>query len=273
MLKVVATIVGVGAASGLFYRNDAVYLISDNSNYLYQYSLTADSLSKVLLVNDDVNEEVKKKQKRDFEAISVSGDTVRVYGSGSSDNGLRDLRITGSLTDTQAGQAEGVTSLYARLRDLADMAEDDFNIEGAVHQGGQTYLFNRGNGPGRRNGVFKLDAATRDTTFVPVALPELDGAAAAFTDAILLDDTLYFLAAAEATDSAYGDGAIHGTLLGRLSLADLKLLGHEQISSSHKFEGITLVKQDATHLTFLLCEDADNGETESKLYSLTVNRY
>ncbi|SEL01399.1 DUF6929 family protein [Parapedobacter koreensis] len=272
LLKVVATIIGVGAASGIFYRDDSVYLISDDSNYLYHYSLSADSLSKTLLVADSIHERLPKKQKRDFEAMAVDQNRVYVYGSGSSDNGKRNLRITLGINNQQPDTAEDLTHLYSRLREQSGLVEEDFNVEGAIHRDGQTYLFNRGNGPSHMNGVFKLDAAARDTVFIPVELPKLKGVQAAFTDAIALDDMVYFLAAAEDAGSIYHDGAVCGTLIGRLSLPDLTLQDYTVISPTHKFEGITFVKQGTDSLTFFLCEDPDNGTVESTLYQLTVSR-
>ncbi|WP_353184058.1 hypothetical protein [Parapedobacter lycopersici] len=273
VLKVVATVVGVGAASGLFFRDDSVYLISDNSNYLYRYSLSADALDKVLLIADSLHEQLPKKLKRDFEAIAADGDRFYIYGSGSSDNGKRNLRITLDMESRQTDAVEAMTDSYARLRELAGLRKDDFNLEGAIHRDGNVYLFNRGNGPNQMNSIFKLDAANRDTTFLPVELPELGGVRTALTDAVMVGgDTVYFLAAAEDTESAYHDGAVNGTLLGTLSLPDFTLGDYILISDSHKFEGITFVEADTKHLTFFLCEDPDNGEQATALYRLTLNR-
>ncbi|WP_257657848.1 DUF6929 family protein [Parapedobacter lycopersici] len=271
-LKVVATIIGVGAASGLFFRDDSVYVISDDSNYLYRYSLSANTLSKVLLVADSLDEQLPKKQKRDFEAVAADGDRFYIYGSGSSDNGKRNLRIALDMEGRQPDTVEDVTHSYARLRELVGLTEDDFNLEGAIHRDGKVYLFNRGNGPNQMNGIFKLDAASRDTTFLPVELPELGGVRTAFTDAVAVGNTVYFLAAAEDTESVYHDGAVNGTLLGTLSLPDLTLEDYTLISDAHKFEGITFVAADTKYLTFFLCEDPDNGEQTTALYHLRVNR-
>lgn len=272
ILEVVATVVGVGAASGLFYRDDSVYLISDNSNYLYHYSLSANMLSKTLLVDSDTTrEQLPKKQKRDFEAISTAGNCFYIYGSGSGNIRKRNMQVAINVADSGWRVQKDLTTLYTRLRSLFNIADDDFNIEGAVHHDGQTYLFNRGNGPGHVNGIFRLGAAAQDTAFIPVDLPKLEGIQAAFTDAVVLDDKLYFLAAAEDAESTYYDGSIYGTLLGTLSLPDLSLQRCVVISPSHKFEGLTFVKRDAKRLTFFLCEDADTGDLETNIYQLSLS--
>ncbi len=274
VLQVIATIIGVGAASGLFYRNDSVYLISDDSNYLYRYSLSADTLDRrPLLDGDAAYERLPKKQKRDFEALAFDGDRFHIYGSGSSNSGKRNLQITIGIDERLPDTARDLTSLYARLQALAGIGEDDFNIEGVAYHEGTLYLFNRGNGPRSMNGVFRLDTAARDTAFFPIELPELGNTPAAFTDAVVVGDQIYFLAAAENADSVYDDGAIQGSLFGSLTLPRLDLQAYTVLSSTHKFEGLTFVGQDAERLTFFLCEDPDNGSAETTLFKLTIPSY
>lgn len=271
ILEIIATIFGVGAASGICLRDDTAYLISDDSNYLYRYSLTGQSLDTVLLVGQDhVHEGLPKKEKRDFEAMATDGEYFYVYGSGSSDRGKRNLRVTGRFGYPAPDTVEDLTPLYTRLKYKFGVGDDNFNIEGVVHHRETIYLFNRGNGPDHLNGIFKLDAATGDTSFVPVALPKLGNVQTGFTDAMLIGDTLFFLAAAEDAESAYHDGTVSGTILGRLSLLTLQLGYWKTISTSHKFEGLALQQADDQQLVFLLCEDPDNGSRQSTLYRLSM---
>jgi len=272
LLEIVYAIMGVGAASGIWYRNDTVYLISDDSNYLYAYSADKGTLQKTLLVTGDkTDERLPKKMKRDFEAIAFDETNFYVYGSGSSDDGKRNMRSVVSSSGEGPAQTQTLTPLYTRLQQQFAVDIDNFNIEGVIHYRDDIYLFNRGNGPRAVNGVFKI-GGNRDTTFIPVELPSLNGVGTGFTDAILVDDTVYFLAAAEDAGSVYHDGAVQGTVLGRLSFPGMELLHCVQISDTHKFEGLTLFADSIEKISFLLCEDPDDGSAKSTIYKLTLTK-
>lgn len=54
---------GIGAASGLTYSNDKLFIVSDNSNYLYEYHIESKTLNHRLLLDmDKLNEQVKKEK-------------------------------------------------------------------------------------------------------------------------------------------------------------------------------------------------------------------
>lgn len=268
-LEIIFSIIGIGAASGLFYRDNAIYLISDDSNYLYKYAMPTGTLGKILLNgDDDIHEQLPKKHKRDLEALAFDYPNFYIYGSGSTNSGRRDSRITVGL-DNHLSQTESLTILFRRLQEKFDIAVDNFNIEGAIHHAGEVYLFNRGNGPKAKNGVFKL--AADDSTFIPIALPSSSDMKFGFTDAILVgDDAIYFVATAEDSNSVYEDGTIQGSMLGKLSFPTLQLESYTIISETHKFEGITLYTEDAQKITFFLCEDRDNDVMESAIYQLIM---
>lgn len=217
-LEIIFSIMGIGAASGLFYKDNAIYLISDNSNYLYKYVMLTGTLKKVLLnADDNVQEHLPKEHKRDFEALAFEDPNLYIYGSGSTNSGRRDSRITFNLDNDQS-QVESLTPLFRRLQGKFDIAIDNFNIEGAIHRAGEVYLFNRGNGPKAQNGVFKLTAEA--SAFIPIALPSPPDMKFGFTDAILVgDDAIYFVAAAEDSDSSSAiivQGLANNTLSGSL---------------------------------------------------------
>lgn len=267
-LEILYSIIGVGAASGLFYKDNTIYLISDDSNYLYKYEIPTGTLGKILLNGDrNINEQLPKKNKRDLEAIAFDASNLYIYGSGSTSSGRRDSRITIAIDNDQS-HVESLTPLFRRLQEKFDVAIDNFNIEGAIHHAGDVYLFNRGNGPEGQNGIFKL--ATGDSTFIPITLPSSSDMKFGFTDAILVGDAIYFVATAEDSDSVYEDGTIQGSMLGKLSFPSLELESYITISETHKFEGITLYTEDAQKITFLLCEDRDNDVMESAIYQLTL---
>ena len=92
-----------------------------------------------------------------------------------------------------------------------------------------------------------------------------------FTDAILVEDKIYFLACAEDTNSTYNDGEILGSSIGSIDMKTMKMEFTKQITDRHKFEGLTLFKKTTTAIEFLLCEDNDNEVLESNIYSLKLD--
>lgn len=267
ILKLLFTIQGIGAASGLVYDDGQLHVISDNSNYLYNYTIAEQELNKVLLMDQSANEDVPKKRKADFESITFHDSTFFVLGSGSSKR-RNSLQQYHSGTGKVAGKS--MRKVYKALRKAYGVAEDDFNIEGLLFIGDELWLFNRGNGPLERNGIFVLNAATfSPKAFHDVPLGELSDVPLGFTDAILVDGRVYFTAAAEGGESSYHDGEVMGTVFGRLNPETMAVEYTETLSTTHKFEGITVYRKTASQIDFLLCEDPDNGTNTSTIYQLS----
>ena len=81
-LSVLFKIIGIGSASGILYHNDLLYVISDNSTYLYEYNIPNEKLNKIPLV-DYPQQNIPKKDKPDFESISFLENKLYILGSGS----------------------------------------------------------------------------------------------------------------------------------------------------------------------------------------------
>lgn len=262
------TISGISAASGLVYQNNHLYLIADNSYYLYNFSLNERALSKIRLDENAIDlENIAKAKKPDFESIAYDQGKYYIYGSGSTPN--RNTRITYE----KEANAEDFSSIYHHLQQKFDVDQDNFNIEGVIHTADEIWFFNRGNGQKSQNGIFKINKVNpEESSFIPIQLPLINEVQTAFTDAILIADTVYFIAAAEASNSTYLDGEIAGTILGKFNKNKPMQLETTLIPGKHKFEGITLKERSDKKLTFLLCEDPDDDKMEAIIYSLTIDQ-
>ena len=255
---------GIGAASGIVYQDDSLFIVSDNSNFLYQYSLSEKKLAKIKLFENNL-EIVAKKDKADFEALTLFDNKLYLFGSGSTKK--RNTRVSFNLQN-KAIKVKNLTKIYTRLTETISIAPNELNIEGVIITEETTYFFQRGNGSKAQNGIFCYDKKSKNVEFKIITLPEIKGIAATFTDAILIDNKIYFLAAAEATTSTYDDGEIVGSLIGTLDFKTMQLENHIQISDQHKFEGLTLYKKTATQIELLLCEDNDSEVLKTTIYSL-----
>ena len=65
-------IAGIGSASGLVYKNNSLFVISDNSSFLYEYYIQEKKLTKIPLLENG-QENIAKKNKFDFESIALKG--------------------------------------------------------------------------------------------------------------------------------------------------------------------------------------------------------
>jgi len=270
-------ILGIGSASGLLLNGTSLYIVSDNSHLLYEYSLIDKKLEKINIAPQGYTgplENILKPEKGDYEAITAMGDEIYIFGSGSTDKRNTILHI-----DSQSKKVYSpidATDLYLSMQEFSEINKDNFNIEAAVNNGSTWYLFNRGNGPKKQNGVFTLEGDINETSFQfiynDVKLPKINGFQSSFTDAVLIDDKLYFLAAAEKSNSTYKDGEVAGTLIGRMDTESMEVEFTEIISLKNKFEGITLYKKTDKTLEFLLSEDTDSDATASDIYKFTLEK-
>lgn len=264
---------GVTGSSGLIFEESHLWLISDDSYVLYRYHLQTEILERLNLHPDlPLMENMPKTEKPDFEAVAVVGDSLYIFGSGSV--GPRYYRAVVDKSSFKLTALESLKKLYSGIAEATQIGEEDFNIEGIIPDDDTLYLFNRGNGPERKNGVFKVSERNGISRiqygFNTVLLPKINGVPFGFTDAILVDDQVFFMASAEDTVSTFDDGEILGSGVGILSYPEFELIDFKLLTLNYKLEGITLMKKQDNTLTFLLCEDADDGLPETKVFKLEV---
>ena len=260
---------GIGSASGLIYHKNVLFVISDNSTFLYQYDIEKKVVLKFPLVKN-AHENIQKAEKPDLEAITSFGNQLFIFGSGSTEK--RNTMFSLDLA-TDKLQTNDLSQLYNFLKDVAKLEADELNIEGAICVNKSMLLFQRGNGQNSKNGIFIVpDSQENPIHFVPIELPLIDEVQTSFTDAILVDEHIYFLASAENTNSTYEDGEVLGSIIGKLNLRSFELENAILISETHKFEGITLFENNENEINFLLCEDNDTEVLESTIYKLNLKK-
>ena len=273
-LEILFRIIGIGSASGLLYKDHSVFVVSDNGGYLYHYLIGTENLSKTPLFESNVMENIPKPEKQDFESLTEYGDTLYVFGSGSTAN--RNKLICIDRHSKEVTATVDLTDLYAVLQSFGNIAATDFNIEGVVRRGDTWYFFQRGNNGTGKNAVFtvKGDIVKHDFAVIynPFKLPKIKGIEACFTDAVLVGDQIYFLATAENTSNSYDDGDVLGSIIGQIDIDKMKIGKTKKISDSHKFEGLALYADNARSISFLLCEDNDSALLESNIYKLTIEK-
>ena len=272
-LSLLFKIIGLGSASGLIYYDNTILAIGDNSSYLYEYQIDTNNLKRHALSKNS-EENILKYLKPDFEAITKYQDTLYLFGSGSTEN--RNTMVQVDIKTKKVIKTINLTDLYLGMQSFGTISSEDFNLEGAIFNGETWYLFNRGNGKTNKNVVFSITAKNLEGQLQMISkeykLPKIKGVRTSFTDAILVDDKIYFLATAEDTASTYDDGEVLGSIIGRIDVKKMKIDFTQKITDTHKFEGITLFKKSEKELEFLLCEDNDTDVLESNIYKLKIEK-
>ncbi len=267
-LQLFQEIIGIGSASGILYHDNSLFIISDNSSFLYQYNLEINTLIKHAL-DENPQENILKKDKPDFESIALKGNKIIVLGSGSTEN--RNISKSFHLKSKKI-QTIDFSKHFENFKKTASLSDDELNIEGLIITSEKSYFFQRGNSLNASNGIFIIDETTNETAFKTISLPKLNDIEASFTDAILVNDSIYFLAAVENTISTYDDGEILGTFLCKMRLDDFVLTKTLFLSEENKFEGLTFYNETESEIAFLLCEDNDTELLESSIFKLTINK-
>ncbi len=263
-IKPFITIDGVGNSSGIIYHQDHLYIVGDNSGFLFKYHVENKKLERFPLVKD-AKEITPKAFKQDFESIGLHDGNLHIYGSGSTKK--RNKQIDFSIADNSINK-NSTKDFYKRFLETAILSEKDLNIEGVVFHNDKQYYFQRGNGAQATNGIFVV--FENEIQFKPIVLPMILGLQCGFTDAVVHDNKCYFLATAENTTSTYLDGEIMGSIFGCINLDTFTIEYAQQIAAVEKMEGITVYKSDEKTITFLLCEDNDIEELKSIIYELKV---
>ena len=272
-LELLFQIIGIGSASGLICKDNSLLIIGDNSGFLYEYQMDSKNLKRHPLLENPI-ENTLKKDKADFEAITQFGDSIYIFGSGSTEK--RNKMIQVNATDKKIIATNDLSDLYAVMQNFGDIEPEDFNLEGAIYNGESWFLLNRGNGSSHKNVIFTIEGKNLTNDFTILSndykLPKIKGVRSSFTDGIIVGDSIYFLATAEDTESTYDDGEVLGSFIGSINLKTMKIDFTQKISSSHKFEGLTLFTNSKEKIEFLLCEDKDTEVLETEIYKLTLDK-
>ncbi len=227
----------IPSASAVEVINGNIYVVGDDSSFLYvlKYDLTL--LAKVPLYT--VKEEyitgnrIQKKEKADLECITrltINGyPHLLILGSGSK-SPRRDVAFLVKLpTPYNRKHLVWEISLvkwYAFLRMNEDVtgASGVLNFEAAASTEEYLYIFNRENNAALRFDLPEfiefIQGHTEGVPFPTVItseLPFIENVRAGFSGADYFDNKLFFTAAAEDTANAIDDGEIMGSAVGILS--------------------------------------------------------
>jgi hypothetical protein len=234
----------VRAGSGVAWIGGALAVIQDDAHFLAIADPATGRCRAVTLPPgegglrqfDDVRG--NKRFKLDLEAcVAVpdgrGGEALAAFGSGSTPRREQVLLVGGLADGDPRVELRDASGFYARLREAAEFAGSELNVEGAAWRGGRMVLLNRGNGAPAADrhaldAVCEVDwAALRAHLADPAAHPApapgsivqydlgmIEGWRLTFTDVAPFGDSLIYTATAEASPNTVDDGPVAGSALG-----------------------------------------------------------
>jgi hypothetical protein len=255
----------VAAGSGLVYHEQKFYVVADDECDLACF--TKNAMEKgvfIKLFSDSLPLEAKlrKKEKPDLEClIKLDDQRLLALPSGSKDN-----RVRGALFDVEKHLVQDLD--LSRTFQFLQQNVSELNIEGAVLQEDNIYLFQRGNGALNKNSMIVLklneflNGDIQNLKILPIDLGQIKQTPYSFTDATLgPNGDIYFLAAAEKSQSTYDDGEFVGAIIGSLNyLGEIIFIKDLEIEA--KPEGIAFDE----HGSFFIITDEDDIKKASILY-------
>lgn len=303
-----AVLKDIPSASGMEIVKGMVYVVGDDSPYLYGLDHDLQMKHKVLLYEPEEIEgdgRIPKKKKADLECMAyftINGYVhILVFGSGSK-SPARDVAYLIKLPTPYSKKhivwERDLTDWYDLLRSHPDVAgEGKMNLEGATCTDDAFILFNRGNKKGVNSAlVFHLEefiefiqGHTEMLPFPSVApydLPEVNGVASGFSGATVYGDKLFFTGAVEDVDDPYLDGPVSESLCGWKKVlpfnvskgVSAEILSHIQDTCvitfedkpyKSKVESIAIHEQDGDN-TFIALAVTDTDGDESEILMLEI---
>ncbi|HEX4925620.1 MAG TPA: hypothetical protein VFV50_16110 [Bdellovibrionales bacterium] len=273
----------VTAASGLVLKGGVFYTCADDELHLGVFEAKRESgaLHRIFDGELPVATADRKKKKPDLESLTYlppsqafRDGALLAVPSGSKPNRMigKAIPYAGVAPDFAKAFDVDFKDLFAHLASLYR----DLNVEGAAVLGETFRLLQRGNGKPAQNATIDLDLNEILSDLAmrrPLAkraylksrehdLGSIGNIKLTFTDCCYGPHArLWFLAAAEDTESTYDDGAFKGAVLGRMDSAGTTTDFHE-LDIHYKPEGLW-VEPDGT---FFIVTDADSPRTASRLY-------
>jgi hypothetical protein len=286
------------SASGVEIVGETVYIIGDDSPYLYRFT-AADLLPGQPLTLFETahfsSGRIAKAIKPDLECLTALTMTTGETGLLACGSGATAARENGFWVPLAGAQGEAATvhpvslsGLYGQLRKLLP-AGATLNLEAAAATTTELLLFQRTVGSTAGNLLFRLPLTAtldylqhRSTQMPPVRpqlfqLPNIQGKPAGFSGACAYENKLFVTASVEDTADAVLDGEVLGSFVGLLSLdqsinqpvsfAQLQLPGGQPYTG--KVESVAVRRRLAPNrYELLLVTDDDQGGSTAVLVEL-----
>lgn len=289
----------IPSGSGIELVDGIIYIIGDDSEYLYGINHELRVIHQVELFpsSDKKDGRIPKPLKPDFESMesfNINGyPHLFVAGSGSllPQRGKGYLiKLPTSYNKKHIVWEKDLNDLYSLITSHPDFSSDlELNIESCFIAENNFYFINRSGQQLIRYPLAEmveyLQNHSESTPFPEIFIldmPLIDGFEYTCSGACYYKDSVYITASCEATDNAYDDGEIIGSAIGSFKLSAVPERGRDKYQNSRiavsnlttikdekgvvlktKWESVCIYEhdQDGT-LAALAIADPDNGTSE-----------
>jgi len=286
----------LASASGIEFVDGKIYIVGDDSPYLFQLDEDWNIIDKQKISGIDliVNGRTPKKLKADFESMAYlkedGEDKLLILSSGSKRT-KRDTAFLIPLSGNGKLIKKNMRPIFNSIKQEAGLKpENKINIEGLAFSNNKVYLLHRGNISG--NFIVEIEREPllsfikSETNLLPEVkahpfnLPNDKGIAAGFSGTCILAEYsgMLFTASLENTNNEIEDGAVSGSYIGFISFSKMnkgnfviQLLTENGNTLQKKQEGITVKSIEGNKITVLSVCDNDDGSSD--LFEIEIEIY
>jgi len=283
----------IASASGIEIINDQIYIIGDDSLFMYQIDTEGNIIMRYPLSGSRNDERISKALKPDYEAmtrIDLNGEShLLIVGSGSV-SGIREKGILYNLTDHRYKEIS-LETFYTKIKVGLDLEETEvFNIEGLCSIGEDLLFAQRGGITGNQF-LFRVNSedffafCSNDKPDINIKqyrfkLPEINKIHYGISGCTNINnEELLFCASAENTDNTYDDGPILGSLIGYIKLSETAVttikyehLNNLPADTRYKLESLSILSQN-NKSNFSILSVSDNDDGSSILLDIDLKIY
>jgi hypothetical protein len=274
---------GVFSASGLEYLDGKLYIVGDDSPWMFLLDYEGKLLGKHKIFNSPHLVTIPKAEKEDLEAMTslvfAGKEWLLTLGSGSK----KHTRNKGFLIDKNSFEVIelDLSGVYSDLRHCKDIVgANKLNIEGLASTAKKLVIFVRGNVSGKNVTLsynlnnFLSHLLYQEKLKSPILreydLPSISNWLSGFSGATYSKekDLFLFTSSVEVTNDEINDGATLGSFVGLIDRNDdSKLIGCTPIVENDKFytgkvESIAITSENSNSITAIAVTDSDGGESE-----------
>lgn len=285
----------IPSASGLEVIGNQVYVIGDDSPFLYMLDLASLELKEKILLFENTfpaGIRIPKAFKPDLECLTTlnidGAPHLLAFGSGSAPTRANcyTISLPGPGTPFKVSE-KSLKALYSSLQRNESLLKGDLlNLEAAATNQDKLFLFQRSTQAGP-NVILAFDTREfirhlkQPTASLPAfqtlffKLPRLNNLEARFSGAFTYDKLLFFTASVENTTNAILDGEVLGSFVGWINTADLitkdkpvnpatALIRNQQGEPyAGKVESLAIINSPEKNIyRCLAVTDDDNGQSE-----------